>query len=155
MTPFLYDGAAAAIVAGSLSLGSDTLKVMLVNASYVAAKSDTVVKTAGGSDAAGAEINVPGYVPGYGGAGRQIAGQSVVTDTVGNAIRVIFPPITWTPLGGAQNDTITAAVLIKEGTSDDTTSQLLCYWPITPYTTNGAGFQLVMDPTNGNLNLDC
>jgi hypothetical protein len=143
MPAFAYDQAIQDAVADYFA---GTFKLMLVTAAYAAAKPDTGVDTA-----AAAEIAATGYVGGFGGAGRKTVALTLVKDTTANIVRVIFPAtVTWTALGGATNATIAGAVLIREVTSD-ALSRPVAWLPLTAFTTNGSGFQLTFDQTNGNL----
>lgn len=138
---------------GTISLGSDTLKVMLVSSSYVPNKDNTVVDAGGANDPIDHEISVSGYANGWGGAGRKSFGTvSFVANNTDDAVDIgVATDLTWTALGAGA--TIAGAVLIKEGVSDDTTSRLIAYWPITPAVTNGGDFILDLTPaaSGGNL----
>lgn len=54
-------------------------------------------------------------------------------------------------MGGAVNQTIAAAVLIKEGATNDTTSKLIVYFDLTDTPTNGSDVTLTFDSTAGNI----
>ena len=152
MASFVYDYAAQAILNGTLKLYSDTTKVMLVNSGYTPAKSDHYVTASG---AGTNEITATNYTRGYGGAGRLALTPTISVDTSTNMGYVSFTNLTWSSLGGATNDTVVGAIVIKEGTSDDTTSLLIAYWQLTSTPTNGSNFTLTMASSDGNLQLTC
>ncbi|MFG0251207.1 MAG: hypothetical protein ACF8OB_20165 [Phycisphaeraceae bacterium JB051] len=131
-----YLSGVAAILDGSIDLDTDTLKVILCNSTYTPANTDDFVDEGGASDPIDAEINVTGYTPGYGNSGRKTASVTVTEDAANNRMVVSLADITWTSV--ASGVTITHAILIKEGTSDDTDSQLIVAWPVTDGATSGS-----------------
>lgn len=136
MASFVYTKAAEEIANGTIDLLTDTIKAMLVNSTYTAAKSDTVVDAGGANDPVDAEINVSGYVRGWGGAGRKsLASKAVNLDNANNRAEFDAADLTWTALGSGA--TIAAMILIKEGVSNDTTSRLIAYLDVTDTATNG------------------
>jgi hypothetical protein len=151
MASFVYNKAVADILTGTIDLDSNTLKVMLVNSTYTPSKDDDVVDAGGASDALDAEIVATNYAGGWGGAGRKTATVTITEQDANDRAVVKFSDLTWTALGGAANDTVVAAILIKEGGADDTTSRLICYWDITDTPTNGSDFTLDFDATDGNI----
>lgn len=151
MASFWYNKAVQEVLTGTIDLDTNTLKVMLVNSTYTPNKDNDVVDAGGGSDAADAEIVATNYTAGWGGAGRKTATISVTEQDANDRAVVIFSDITWTALGGAANDTVVGAILIKEGGANDTTSRLIAYWDLTDTATNGGNFTLTMDATDGNL----
>lgn len=135
----------------TINYGTDTLKVMLCNSTYVINRDDDVVDAAGASDPIDAEIAVSGYTGGWGGAGRKtIASKTVTVQKSGGspANSVVFDcaDITWTALGTGA--TIETAILIKEGGANDTTSRLIVSWDISQ-ATNGGDITLSFHATNG------
>lgn len=148
MASFVYNVAAVGIGNGTIDLDSNTLKVMLVKSTYTPANhNDTTVS----ANLTAAEIVATNYAGGFGGAGRKTA--TGVTVTQNNALpgaKVVLGNLTWTALGGTTNDSIGAAVLIKEGTSDADSIPIV-FWDITDTNTNSGDFTLTMDATNGNI----
>jgi len=123
-----------------IDLKADTLKVMLCDANFVPDNINEFVDEGGANDAIDAEIAVTGYVGGWGGAGRKTPSISITSDTINNKLIVsISPNLTWTALGTGA--TISHAVLIKEGTANDTTSRLIAAWAV-PGITNGSDVTL-------------
>jgi hypothetical protein len=150
MASFVYNVAAVGVANGTIDLDTNTLKVMLVKSTYTPANhNDLVVST----NLTANEIAATNYTGGFGGAGRKTA--TGVTVSQNNSLpgaKVVLSNITWTALGGATNDSIGAAVLIKEGTAD-TDSLPIVFWDITDTNTNSGDFTLTMDPSAGNIQL--
>lgn len=151
MASFFYNKAVQEILNGTINLDTDTLKVMLVDSTYTPNRDDDVVDAGGGSDAADAEITATNYTAGWGGAGRKTASITISEQDANDRAIGVLSDITWTALGGAVNDTVVGAILIKEGGANDTTSRLIVYWDLTDTATNGGDFTLTMDATDGNL----
>lgn len=143
------DEAAYRIAVGTLNLSTDVLKLMLVNSSHVAVKTDVFV-----SGVVSSEIAATGYTGGFGGAGRLSMGRSIAKDTTANKVRVIFAADAgFGAIGGALNDTVAGAWLIKEMTND-AGSLLVAYLSLaSPIPTNGSTFTLTRDSVNGNLTM--
>lgn len=106
----------------------------------------------GAASVSGNELTATNYGSGFGGTGRLTASRTTVEDAANSRTRLVFSNLTWPSLGGALNDTIDAAVVVKEGTSD-TDSLLIAYWPLSSTTTTGKDFVLVMDSVNGNMQI--
>jgi hypothetical protein len=151
MASFMYNTALSEILAQTLNLDTAVLKIMLVNATYTPNKDDDVVDAGGGSDALDAEIVATNYTGAWGGAGRKTANVSIEQQDASDRVVFKIVDLTWTALGGAANDTVVAAILIKEGGSDDTTSRLIAYLDIANTPTNGGDFTLDFDGTAGVL----
>lgn len=154
MASLVYNTAAKEILDNTINLSSDTIKVMLVTSSYVANKDDDVVDAAGADDPVDHEISVTGYTGGWGGAGRKTLAnkQFTVDDTDDEAVFDNTVDLTWTALGAGA--TIAAAIVIKEGGADDTTSRLIAYLELaSPFATNGGDFTLQFD-AEGIINLN-
>lgn len=143
MASLVYNIAKKEVMDGTLNLNTDTLKVMLVNATYTPNADDDVVDAGGANDAVDAEIAATNYVGGWGGSGRKTLSNKVFQeDDANDRAELHADNITWTALGGAQNDTIVGAVIVKEGVSDDTTSRLIAYIDLADTTTNGGDFTI-------------
>lgn len=135
------------IADGTIDLLTDTLKVILVTSTYTYDPDTLVVDAGGASDILDAEISVTGYTGGWGGGGRKtLTSKTVTADHTNN--RAVFDaadPSAWTALGSGA--TIAAAVIVKEGGSNDTTSRPLAYLDITDTPTNGGDFTLIFAAT--------
>jgi hypothetical protein len=125
-------------------------KVMLVNSTYTYDPDNDFVAAGGSSDPDDAEITATNYTRGFGGAGRKAATLTFVEQDANNRAVVRIADLTWTALGGATNDTIEGAILIKEGTSD-ADSKLVAYFDLPTTPTNGSDVVLDFDGTDGNI----
>jgi hypothetical protein len=125
-------------------------KVMLVGSEYTYDPDNDFVAAGGANDPDDAEIDAPNYARGFGGAGRKAATVTFVEQDANNRAVIRIADLTWTALGGALNDTVEAAILIKEGTSD-ADSKLIAYFDLPTTPTNGSDFTLDFDGTDGNI----
>jgi len=151
MASFVYNTAAKEIADATIDLDTNTLKVMLVTASYVADRDNDVVDAGGANDAVDHEINVTGYTRGWGGSGRKTAVVTVGVDKTNDRGEVFIADLTWTALGAGA--TIAAAILIKEGVANDTTSRLIAYFDLADTATNGGDITLDFDAAEGAIRL--
>lgn len=123
------------------------IKVMLIGSatSYTYNPDHTYVDIGGANDPVDAELNVSsGYVRGWGGAGRKaLASKTFAVDDTNNWVKIdAGDPSAWTLASG---DTAVAAIIIKEGAANDTTSRLLFYVDFTDTPTNGGTFTLAFN----------
>jgi hypothetical protein len=148
MANFMFNTAAHEVHDQTLDLATESaggkLKVMLVNSSYSPDRDDDVV-----NDVVAGEISATGYTGGHAGAGRKAVANGAFSLDKAND-RSEFDtddPAAWSPLGGAANDTIVAAILIQEKTGD-ADSRVIYYidtvtgYPELPFTTVGGEFSL-------------
>lgn len=152
MASGFYNQALADILTGSIDMDSNTLKIMLVDTGYTYDPDHQVVDN-GANDATDPsynEIVATNYTGGYNGAGRKTATLTVSKQDANNRAIITIGDLTWTSLGGATNDTVGGAILIKEITND-TSSRLIAFFDLTDTPTNGGDFTLDFDGTNGNL----
>lgn len=140
MASFLYTTGLKEIVDNTIDIDNDTLKLMLVGSAYVANKDDLVVDAAGANDPVDEEINVTGYTPGWGNSGRKTVTVTLQANTTDDRVDIALDDQTWTALGTGA--TIAAAILIKEGGANDTTSRLIAYFDVTDTPTNGGDITL-------------
>lgn len=124
-------------------------KVMLCGAGLTADQDTDFIGSAGGS-AGATEITATNYTRGFGGAGRKAATTTFAEQDANNRAVVIVGDLTWTALGGAVNDTVGFACLVKE-VSSDADSELIAVFDLTDTPTNGSDFTLDFDATNGNV----
>jgi len=156
MASFAYNLAATEIFQGGIDPDTDTLKVMLVGTGYTPDQDHDVIDN-GANDATDpsfSEIVATGYTGGFGGAGRKTAAIVVAEDDANNRALITITDLTWASLGGATNDTIATAILVKEIT-DDTASRLICQWDVADTATNGSPITLDFDATNGAIRVNC
>ncbi len=130
------------ILNGTIDLDTTTLKIMLraTATPYTFDYDHTAVDAGGANDLVDAEINCTNYTRGWGGAGRKTATISLQTAT--GQVQVVITDLTWTSLGGASNQTIDGATLIKEGGANDTTSIPIVDFDVTNKSTNGGNVTL-------------
>lgn len=143
---------------GTYNITSATLKMMLVESAYVFDKTHTVVDdgTTTSTCLHHNELVATNYTGGFGGAGRKTATIAISEDGTNTRVVLTFTSITWTALGGATNDTVAAAALIRES-GNDTTSVPIAYFDITDTPTNGSDFTLTMATSGagGNMRFTC
>jgi len=126
-------------------------KVMLCTPSLTADKDSDFIGSAAGS-AGATEITATNYARGFGGAGRKAATVTPTEQDASDRGVAIIDDITWTALGGAANDTVGFACLIKEATSD-ADSELIAVFDLADTPTNGSDFVLDFDAAAGNIRL--
>lgn len=97
------------------------------------------------------EIVATNYTGGFAGAGRKSATVTIAVDTGVPRVEVAFSDVTWTGLGGATNDSVSVALLIREVTTD-ADSDLIAQIDFDNRTTNGSDATLAFD-ADGNLRM--
>lgn len=133
MASFAFNHAATLIANDTINLLSDTIKAMLVDATYAPDRDDDFVSDAL-HNAAGHELSGTGYVGGFGGSGRKTLASKTITESDAND-RAEFAAanVTWTALNAG---TIGGIVLIKEVTND-AASLLIAFLDPADLVTNG------------------
>jgi hypothetical protein len=141
-----YNSGKRDIFDGTIDLVNDTIKVMLVNASYTPNADHDFV-----DDVSANELSGTGYTAGFGGAGRKtIAGKSFSTDNTNDRAEFTFNAVTWSAINAG---TAAYAILMKEITND-AASRLIAYLDLNPdVVTNGGDFTLTPDGTAGALQI--
>ncbi|HHL39621.1 MAG TPA: hypothetical protein ENJ37_03875 [Deltaproteobacteria bacterium] len=139
MPDVIYNSFKKDIMNGSIDLGADTIKVMLVDSSYVPDQDLHTVK----SDVTG-EVTGAGYTAG----GAALANKTVTQDNVDNEGVFDADDVTWA------NSTITArgAVLYKD-TGAPSTSPLICYMDFGADKTSSGGDFTIQWNAEGIVNL--
>lgn len=127
----------------TIDITGDTLKIMLVSDSYTFNKNHTVIDNGAndGTDPSFCELSATNYTGGYGGGGRKTATVTRTVNTTAGRIEYAIDDVTWTSLGGASNDTIGGAILVKEITND-AASRLIAFFDVTDTTTPAQDTQL-------------
>lgn len=126
MASLVYNEAKRKFLDGTLDLTSDTIKVMLVTSSYVANADHLYVDEAGANDPIDHELTGTGYVAGHGNSGRKtLANKSFSTDTAND--RGEFDNTVDTVWSSINAGTAAAAIIHREGTTDDTDALLIAY----------------------------
>jgi hypothetical protein len=75
----------------------------------------------------------------------------VAVDKVNDRAKATITDLTWVALGGAVNDVIAGAILVKEGGANDTTSRLIAFFDVADTPTNGGDIKLDFDEVLGNI----
>lgn len=140
-----YTKAIEDIMDGTIDLAADTLKVMLVTSAYTFDRDHELVDAGGANDLVDAELSGTGYAGGWGGSGRKTLGsKSITTDHSNNRAVLDAADSIWT---GINAGTPVAAVIIKEGGSDDTTSRPILYMGFTGVATSGGDLTVSWNST--------
>lgn len=126
MSNFVYKKAVYEIAHNQIDWINDTIKVMLVDGSYIPSRDDEVVDTGKPKSPLSAELHTYGYEKGHGNSGRHIL-ETWTENKLDNWIecKANSPPV-WKDLGPSDRK-IHAAIIIKEGEVNDTTSRLIAY----------------------------
>lgn len=142
-----YNSGLRDIFDGTINLTSDTIKVMLVNASYTPNKDHDFV-----DDVNANELSGTGYTGGFNGSGRKTLGsKSFTTDNTSDFVKFTASISAWTSLNAG---TAAYAILIKEITNDGA-SRLIGYLDVDPdVVSNGGDFTVTADATSGFLRLN-
>jgi len=148
-----YQSGLSKILDGTIDLDTSTLKVMLLSDEYTYNPDHDFVDdlTAGSG-----EVSATNYTGGYGGAGRKTATISLSVDNTNNRVVGTITDLTWTALGGASNDVVAGAALVREITND-AASVPIAYFDFTNFTTNGSDVTLdfATSGSGGNLQINC
>ena len=149
-----YNSMARDVLDGIEDLSAVTLKAILVNATRVENADDVFIDEAGADDVIDGEISATNYTGGFGGAGRQaLANVTITVDNTDDEAVLDADDITWTGLGGASNDTITAVEIVIEKTAD-TDSKLVCRNELSSSTTTNGSDVTIQWDAEGIINLN-
>jgi hypothetical protein len=131
---------------GTIDLVNDTIKVLLVNASYTPNADHDFA-----DDVTANELSGTGYTGGFNGSGRKtLASKAFSTDTTNDRAEFTFAAVTWTAINAG---TAAYAILVKEITNDAAT-RLIAYLDLNPdVVTNGGDFTMTPDATLGALQI--
>jgi hypothetical protein len=134
---FVYNNGAK-LLSGSYWT-STTLKLALVDASYVANRDDVFVSALGNSECSGS-----GYSRGFGSPGRKaMSGKAIVVDNTNNSVAFLSNDTTWSSISVTPN----AVVILEEKTTD--ADSLLVAYIDSATTATPAGGDLPMLFQNG------
>lgn len=135
----LYQYGWMKVLDGTIDLDTTALLLMLhtTATTYTYDADHTAVDMGGANDLVDAEADVTNYARGWGGAGRKATTITLQASTANNRVEIAISDTTWTALGGASNQTINGATLIKSGGANDTTSIPLANFDLTNTSTNG------------------
>lgn len=134
-----YNKGKTLILDGSLSLLSDTIKVMLVTSSYSFNADDHFANTPAAN-----ELSGTGYAGGFAGSGRKtLASKAVTENDTSDRAEFDAADVTWTAISAG---TAAAVILLKEITND-AASPIIAYIAFTAVVTNGGDLTLQWDAT--------
>lgn len=120
MSSFVYNTAKAELMKGDLHLDSDTLKVCLMGTGYTPDPDHDYM-----DDINADELSGTGYTAGHGNSGRKaVASAAVAVDDTNNRATFDLADITWSSIDAG---TAKGAVIIRQGTSDDTDALLIAW----------------------------
>lgn len=139
MSALWYNRGKYSVFGGTISLLSDTIKVMLVSPSYVFNNDHNFV-----SEINANEIGAANYVPGFGGAGRLALTNKTITEDDTNDWAIFDADDMYWPLIGAGAN-IGGAALIKEVTSDSD-SILISFVDLTDTVTTSSSLLVAWSP---------
>ena len=149
---FIANNALAMFMGGLLDLDSDTLKVLLVQATNDQDDEDDNIGDIGTLG----ELTVSGYTGGHSGAGRKTMSTPVIAvDDSNNRATFAADDITWTALASGQ--TIKGASWHVEGSASDADAKCIGFWPADLPTNGGdvtlaftGGFPMLMTRAAGS-----
>ncbi len=123
---------------GALDLDTDTLKVMLLKASYTPNPDHKFV-----SSIAGSECDATGYTGGFNGTSRKTLGSVTVSEdaTANEAVVDAADPSAWEGLGGDTDNEVGYIATIKEITND-AASLVVSINEFAPLNTNGGNVEI-------------
>lgn len=122
---------------GAVDLDTDTLKLMLIKSGYSFDPDQTDVTTLAAS-----ECDATNYAGGFGGGGRKTVTVTSQQNNTNNEYDWAIADLTWTALGGAANNTLIGAALIKEITNDAGSLPIAYFEFGSSFTTNGSDVTL-------------
>lgn len=147
MAAFAFNEGIRLIHKGDIRLGTDVIKVMLVNSTYIPTQDNNALDSGSGTGIVTAEINVTNYTPGPAVSnGRTVLASGsmtfVKTDASDRSTFGYGTTVAWTNLGSGAS--IFAAIIYKHASNtDDLLNIPIFYLPLEALvTTNGANFTL-------------
>lgn len=141
-----YSRGVLSILNGAIDLDTTACKVGLAKSTYAPDPDESSLTTFAASEA-----DCTGYTGGFSGAGRKAATITLTEQTASNRVVTIITDLTWTGLGGASNNTLAYAVLLREVTNDAASIPIAYLNFSANVTTNGSDILVDFDGTNGNL----
>lgn len=154
MANLIYTQGLADLVNGTIDYLTATIKVLLLSTavSFTEDQDITVADAGGANDIVDAELNVTGYTRGWGGSGRKtLASKTISVNNGSNRVEFDAADVTWTALATGQ--TISDAVVVKEGGANDTTTRPIAHLDVTDTPTNGSDVTLQFNSA-GIVNLN-
>jgi hypothetical protein len=134
------------IINGTIALATTAVKVPLCKSTYAPDPDESALTTMAASEA-----DCTGYTGGFNGAGRKTGTVTLAEQTANNRVVTIIADLTWTALGGASNNTLGFACLVREVTNDAASIPIAAMQFSSTVTTNGSDVTCDFDNVNGNL----
>jgi hypothetical protein len=141
MASHVYDNTTLKLSDGTVTWGSSTIKVALVNTSYVFSTSHTSMS------------DITHELSGTGYSRKTLSGKTTTLDSTNHRTILSASNVTWTAIT-AGGDTAAAAVVFEDPGTGDANCILLGYIDLSPHTVlNGGDFTVAWDSTNGIMDL--
>ena len=141
-----YSRGVLRVLDGTIDLDTTACKVGLAKSTYAPDPDESSLSTFASSEA-----DCTGYTGGFAGAGRKAATITLTEQTASNRVVTIIADLTWTGLGGATNNTLRYAVLLREITNDAASVPIGYFQFTADLTTNGSDALVDFDGTNGQI----
>lgn len=146
-----FSNGVEAILNGTIDMDTTELKLMLVQDTFTFDPDDQFVDDGDANDLASHECNATGYTGGFAGADRNVCAVTVTEQTANNRVVCIPTDETYSAIGGAANNTLEGAALIREITNDAASIPIAWLEFTATVTTNGSDITVDNDGTNGNI----
>jgi hypothetical protein len=141
-----YSRGVLSILNGTIDMDTTALKQMLLKSTYAYDPDQSSLTTPAAS-----ECDATGYTGGFNGADRLAATITLTEQTANNRVVTIITDTTWTAIGGATNNTLGSAVLMREITNDAASIPIAYLEFASALPTNGSDVLVDYDGTNGNI----
>jgi hypothetical protein len=142
-----YTRGVLSVLNGAIDLDTTACKCGLAQSSYAPNKNESSLTTFASSEA-----TCTGYTGGFAGAGRKAATISL-TENAGTNVVTVFTDLTWTALGGATNNTLGYAVVLREVTNDAASIPIAFLNFTANLTTNGSDVLVDFATSGGGGNV--
>ena len=140
-----YNSGKRDILDGTIDLVNDTIKMMLVNDTYVPNADHDFV-----DDVNADELSGTGYVAGFGNSGRKtLVSKAFSTDLTNDRAELTAAALTWAAINAG---TAAYGILIKEITND-AASRLIAWIDFANVVTNGGDLTITPDSVQGLLQI--
>jgi hypothetical protein len=141
MASIMYNEGNQSLIDGDIDFVNDTIKAMLVSATYTPNKDDQFIDTGGASDAVDARLT--------GTTDQALANKVIGKDTTNDFAYLDADDVTFSAVTTGQT---AVGVVIYKDTGTPTTSKLIAYLDITDTPTNGGDIGITFAlPANGGI----
>ena len=155
MASGMYNNAKYEVLTGSMRLGSDTLKAVLVGAGYTFDADHVFIDEGTSGDIQSNELSATNYSGGFNGSGRKTLTPTAQANNTSDRGEMAFADLTWSSLGAPSGEGPVAGVAIVKEITNDAASKLVAYYDITDRNINGGDFTIdfLALGSGGNLRL--